>query len=167
MNHYKRNNGALVDALGVVIAVAITAAISLIAASQYSALRASSVTPPRSEVCVNCGSTPSEPSASLVGTWGGDHISMAVAETGAHIELDCAHGDIPTRLPAASFSVAGTFVREHGGPIRPGEVPDSHPALYSAATSGDIMTLTIRLTDIGELLGPFALTRGAPGRVFR
>jgi formate dehydrogenase maturation protein FdhE len=65
MNHYKRNNGALFDALGVVIAVAITAAISLIAASQYSALRASSVTPPRSEVCVNCGSTPSEPSASM------------------------------------------------------------------------------------------------------
>ena len=65
MNHYKRNNGALVDALGVVIAVAMTAAICLIAACQYSALRASSPTPPRSEVCVNCDSAPAEPSAAV------------------------------------------------------------------------------------------------------
>ena len=65
MTHYKRNNGALVDALGVVIAVAMTTAICLIAACQYSALRASPATPPRSEVCVNCDGVPSEPSAAV------------------------------------------------------------------------------------------------------
>ena len=117
-------------------------------------------------VTAACG-TPSEPSATATGLWGGNHITLTVAETAAHVELDCAHGDIPSRLPPAPFSVVGAFVRERGGPIRPGEVPDSHPALYSAATSGDIMILTIRLTDIGELLGPFALTRGAPGRLVK
>lgn len=117
-------------------------------------------------VTAACG-TPSEPSATLTGIWGGDHITLTVTETSARLELDCAHGDIPSRLPPSPFTVVGTFVRERGGPIREGEIPDSHPALYSAATSGDIMTLTIRLTDIGDLLGPFALTRGAPGRVFK
>ena len=113
-----------------------------------------------------CG-TPSEPSATLTGVWGGDHITLTVGETSARLDLDCAHGDIPTRLPPAPFSVGGTFVRERGGPIREGDVPDSHPALYAASTSGDTMTLTIRLTDSGDLLGPFALTRGAPGRVIK
>ena len=117
-------------------------------------------------VTAACG-TPSEPSATLTGIWGGDHITLTVGETSARLDLDCAHGDIPNRLPPAPFTVVGTFVRERGGPIRDGELPDSHPALYSASTSGDTMTLTIRLTDIGDLLGPFALTRGAPGRVIK
>jgi len=112
-----------------------------------------------------CGG-PSEPSV-LAGVWGGEHVLLTIADASAHLEFDCAHGDIPTRLPAPPFSVAGTFVREHGGPIRVGEVPDSHPALYVVSTSGDVMTLTIRLSDSGELVGTFTLTRGSSGRVFK
>jgi hypothetical protein len=33
--------------------------------------------------------------------------------------------------------------------------------------SGSVMTLTIRLTDSGELVGTFALTRGSSGRVVK
>lgn len=120
-----------------------------------------------SVVLITACRTPSAPSTTLTGVWGGDHMSMTVGETDAHLELDCAHGDIPTRLPAAPFSVAGTFVREHGGPIRQGEIPDSHPAMYAASRSRDVMTLTIRLTDTGDVLGTFVLTRGATGRVVK
>jgi hypothetical protein len=112
-----------------------------------------------------CG-TPSEPSM-LTGVWGGEHVLLTIADASAHLEFDCAHGEIPSRLPAAPFSIAGTFVREHGGPIRDGENPDTHPALYVVTTSGNVMTLTIRLTDSGEMVGTFTLTRGASGRVFK
>jgi hypothetical protein len=117
-------------------------------------------------VAAACG-TPSTPSMMPTGVWGGDHIALTVEATSAHVELDCAHGNIPIRLPDAAFTVAGTFVREHGGPIRLDETPDSHPALYVASMSGGVMTLTIRLGDSGELVGTFTLTRGSSGRVFK
>ena len=117
-------------------------------------------------VAAACG-TPSNPSLMPTGLWGGDHIVLTVEANSAHVELDCAHGDIPIRLPDAAFTVAGTFVREHGGPIRVGETPDSHPALFVASMSGGVMTLSIRLGDSGELVGTFTLTRGSSGRVFK
>ena len=117
-------------------------------------------------VAAACG-TPASPSLMPTGLWGGDHIVLTVEDTTAHVELDCAHGDIPIRLPDAAFTVAGTFVRDHGGPIRVDETLDSHPAMYVASMSGSVMTLTIRLTDSGELVGTFTLTRGSSGRVFK
>ena len=113
-----------------------------------------------------CG-TPSTPSLMPTGLWGGDHIALTVEDKSAHVELDCAHGDIPIRLPDGPFTVAGTFVRERGGPIRVDETADSRPATYVASTAGSVMTLTIRLTDSGELVGTFALTRGSSGRVVK
>jgi len=113
-----------------------------------------------------CGGSPSEPSMPT-GSWGGDHISMTITESGAHLELDCAHGDIRSQLPAAPFTVPGTFVRERGGPIRVDDTTDSHPAMYSASISANTMSLTIRVTDSGETLGPFALLRGTAGRVVK
>src|SRR6266436_316471 len=96
-----------------------------------------------------CGSSPSAPSPVLTGMWGGDHIALT-ADSGAHIEFDCAHGDIPIMLIVNArneFNVSGTFVREHGGPIREGEVPDSHPAAYVGSVTDTTMVLTVRLTD--------------------
>ncbi|MCA1563462.1 MAG: hypothetical protein LC804_25490 [Acidobacteria bacterium] len=87
-----------------------------------------------------------------------------------HLELDCAHGDIPARLAIddrRQFNAPGTFVREHGGPVRIGEEPDSHPASYSGSVDGDRMRLTIRLTDTNETIGTFSLTRGVRGRVVK
>src|SRR2546422_884314 len=72
----------------------------------------------------SCSSATTAPSRLLPGVWGGDHISMSIADAGTHLELDCAHGDIPA-VPVLDrqgrFEVAGTYVREHGGPIRQGE----------------------------------------------
>ena len=44
---------------------------------------------------------------------------------------------------------------------------DAQPALYSGSISGAKMELSIRLTDSGDVMGPFVLTRGASGRVLK
>jgi hypothetical protein len=113
---------------------------------------------------------PAAPSELPTGTWGGDHISMTVTQAFTHVEFDCAHADIPLPIQldmVNRFQVSGTFVREHGGPIRLGEVPDSHPALFSGSIAEATMTLGIRLTDPNETIGSYVLTRGATGRVFK
>ena len=106
-----------------------------------------------------------------VGPWGGDHVSLTVATTESHLEFDCAHGDIPGSVALdthGAFSVSGTFVREHGGPIQvPPAPPDSHPAVYAGAVAGDKMTLTVQLTDSQTLIGTFTLLRGSPGLVLK
>ena len=102
--------------------------------------------------------------------WGGDHVAMTVSATATHLEFDCAHGDIPAALMVDArneFDVAGTFVREHGGPIRDGETADARPARYVGSVSGGAMALTVRLTDTNETIGTFALARGSPGRVVK
>ena len=118
-----------------------------------------------------CGGA-STGASSLVpaGVWGGDHVALTVADTASRLEFDCAHGDIPGVLTAdarGQFDAAGTYVREHGGPIRQGEVPDSHPAMYSGSVNSAAMALTIRLGDSTESIGPFTLVRGSSGRVLK
>ena len=109
-------------------------------------------------------------SADLAGPWGGEHIRLVVAESGAAIEYDCAHGtiDVPLRAGAGGrFTASGTHVREHGGPIHEDEVPDVHPAGYTGLVRGDRMTLTVRETDTGTTIGTFTLRRGEDARVFK
>ena len=121
-------------------------------------------------VACSCGGSTTGPSRLSAGVWGGDHVSLSVAEASAHLEFDCAHGDIPT-VPTLDrdgrFEVAGVYVREHGGPIRQGEIPDSHPAIYSGVVVSQTMTLTIRLSDSNETIGTFTLASGSSGRVFK
>jgi hypothetical protein len=118
----------------------------------------------------SCGGAPTEPSRLSTGVWGGDHITLAVADASTHIELDCAHGDIPvvpTLDRQGQFEVVGTFVREHGGPIRQGELPDRRAALYAGHVASTTMTLTIRLSDTNEPVGAFTLVSGSSGRVVK
>jgi hypothetical protein len=117
-----------------------------------------------------CGGASIGPSPVPAGVWGGDHVVMTVTDAATHLEFDCAHGDIPGAITVDSrgqFDVAGVFVREHGGPIRQGEVPDSHPAKYSGSVTSTTMALTIRLSDSNETIGTFTLVRGSPGRVLK
>jgi hypothetical protein len=118
-----------------------------------------------------CSDAPSAPSPGrLVGVWGADHINLVVDEAKSHLEFDCAHGDVPTPLTvdaAGDLAAPGTFVREHGGPIRVDEIADSHPALYSGSLTANTLRLTVRLTDNNELIGTFTLTRGVTGRVLK
>ena len=99
----------------------------------------------------------------ILGTWNGPHASLTVDDRGGTTEYDCAHGGLqaPIRLDAdGRFVAAGVHVREHGGPIRVGEVPDSVPAVYSGRLDG--ATLTLRVTAGPDTLGPFTLRRDAP-----
>ncbi len=107
----------------------------------------------------------------LAGVWGGDHVSLTIADGGSsYLEFDCAHGDIPGPLipdTQGQFAVPGTFVRERGGPIREGDPPDAHPATYAGTVTASSMQLTVRLTQTDDLIGTFTLTQGAPGRVVK
>jgi len=120
-------------------------------------------------LCSACSGTPIEPSRVETGIWGGDHVRFTVGNSSNHLEFDCAHGDIPGILGVnhGELAAGGTFVREHGGPVRVDETLDSHPALYSGTVSGSTMQLSIRLTDSGDVIGSFSLVRGTSGRVVK
>ena len=117
-----------------------------------------------------CGGTPTNPSTSPIGVWGGDHISLTITDAGSHAEFDCAHGEIPNPWVVDArhaFTVKGTFIRDRGGPILAGEPPDSHPAEYAGSVTASTMVLTVELTDTKDAIGTFTLVRGAPGRVVK
>lgn len=120
--------------------------------------------------CAACGGSVAVPTPVANGDWGGDRIAMAVASAATHIELDCAHGDVPAPLATdtrGQFSAAGTFVREHGGPIRDDDATNARPATYAGTIRSNQMSLSIRLADSGELVGTFTLTFGARGRIVK
>ena len=102
--------------------------------------------------------------------WGGNHVGLTVSDAGGALEYDCASGTIDQKIVAATdgnFTALGTHTKGHGGPILQGETPDRHPARYDGWTDGQTMTLKVTLTDSGETLGTFNLTRGETPRVFR
>jgi hypothetical protein len=104
------------------------------------------------------------------GIWGGDHINMAVGDTSSRVELDCAHGEIPTALTpdsSGAFSAVGTFVPGRGGPIREDENLQVHPATYVGVVTANTMRLTVRMTEPDLHVGTFMLTRGAAGRLVK
>jgi hypothetical protein len=120
-------------------------------------------------LCAACSGTPSGPSPVAAGVWGGDHVTFTVGNSSNHLEFDCAHGDIPGVLSVNNGELAatGTFVREHGGPVRVDEPLDTHPALYSGTVSDSLMQLSVKLTDSGDVVGSFSLVRGTSGRVVK
>lgn len=118
-------------------------------------------------VSATCGSSLTGPIRP--GDWGGEHIGLAVAQSGATLEYDCARGTIDEPLVAAEgrFTAVGTHIREHGGPVREGEIPETHPARYDGRIDGETMVLEVTLTDSGEKLGSFGLVRGQSPRVLK
>ena len=104
------------------------------------------------------------------GIWGGDHIQLNIESAGATTEYDCAHGTIdqPIDLDAKGrFSTTGTHVFEHGGPVREGEKPNTHPARYTGQVNGEAMSLTVTLIDSGQDVGTFALKRDVSPRLHK
>lgn len=113
--------------------------------------------------CTGTGSMASD-RGTLVGAWNGPHASLLLTDSAGSVEYDCGHGALhsPLRPDAEGrFTVAGVHVREHGGPVRVGEVPDSTPAQYVGQIRGDLITLRVLVGS--DTLGPFALRRdGVP-----
>lgn len=115
------------------------------------------------------GASESGPDQVPAGSWGGQHVALAVTVDGGSLEFDCAHATIgePLRLEDGRFSVAGVYVREPRGPERVGEPEDSHPARFEGTLEGDRLTFTVRLTDGGETIGSFTVVQGARPLVFK
>ncbi len=104
----------------------------------------------------------------ITGSWGGTHVGLALTESGGTVEYDCAHGGLSAPMvPGAEgrFEVGGVHVREHGGPSRIGEVPDSVAARYIGRIIRDKMTL--RVVVGADTLGPFELQRNSPPRLVK
>ena len=104
----------------------------------------------------------------ITGPWGGAHVALTLTDTNGAISYDCAHGGLSAPIVpdgAGHFDVRGVHVREHGGPVRVGEVPDSLPARYVGEVRGDRMTLRVVVEP--DTLGPFELQRGEVPQLFR
>ena len=117
-----------------------------------------------------CGDDSVQPGAQIEGTWGAQHIMLVADNAGGVLEYDCAHGTIDEALiPDADgqFDFSGTHTRESGGPVHSGEEPEVHAARYRGRVVGDRLTLTVTLTDSGDVLGPYTLVRGDLGRVYK
>jgi len=116
-----------------------------------------------------CASATGPDAVVTVGSWGGEHAVLTLDASGGSIEFDCAHGTLPAPIPLMhnSFDVAGDYVQEHGGPVREGEQVVHRAARYQGSVDGMRMTLTVTLSDTGDRIGSFTLTRGTSGRVFK
>jgi hypothetical protein len=105
----------------------------------------------------------------LTGQWGGTHIGLTLTDTGGTIEYDCASGRLVEPLipgPSGSFEAEGLHTPGHGGPAIEGEVLPTYRTHFTGTVHGNRMTLTGQV-EIGVLLGPFALRRGAEAGIFR
>ena len=116
-----------------------------------------------------CASLDGESGPLAPGSWGGDHMSVEIADSTARVEYDCATGTIalPIVLVAGEFTAAGTYTQEHGGPVREGELTTPVPARYSGTVSGERMVVTVFLPDENRTIGTFQLKRGGNARVFK
>jgi hypothetical protein len=106
------------------------------------------------------GKTSTQSQRVAKGVWGGQGVQLAVTETGAHIEYDCAHGQLDGSLTLDAqghFEATGSHTREGPGPIRVGITRVSRPARYTGSIDGEKMTLTVTLTDTNDTLGTFTL----------
>ncbi len=116
-----------------------------------------------------CG-LPFRPGAPLTGNWGGEHVSAILAENGGSLTFDCAVAAIDGGIiPESSgrFEAAGTYTREHGGPVLEGEVLPKLPARFTGEVGRNRFTLAVTLVGTGETIGSFTLHSGSDGRVLR
>lgn len=104
------------------------------------------------------------------GTWGGEHIGMIITDSSATLDYDCAHGSIDEPISTDDmgiFEAVGVHIIEKGGPIRLGEIPDKHPALYNGSVEGKEMTLIVTLIDTKVVIDTFLLTLGVEPIIYK
>ena len=110
------------------------------------------------------------PDGALLGEWGGLHLELTADPTGARLQYDCATGviDPPVMVAGGQLHATGTHSPGHGGPIREDEMPVKLPARYDGELTegGNTLALTVTLSDTGERLGVYKLTKGRHGQVF-
>jgi hypothetical protein len=103
-------------------------------------------------------------------TWGGEHIELTVAASGAEIEFDCATGTVSKPVPLDSkseFKLKGTLTREHGGPVRENEPSRVVAATYSGTIENGTMHLKVTVSGKEPYEETFVLQRGHSGRLVK
>ena len=118
--------------------------------------------------CTGAGIQPEADPRLVIGDWGGTHVALHLGPESGTIEYDCAHGTLngPLQTDAnGAFRVAGTHVREHGGPARMGEVLPHEPAVYQGRIRNGRMTLEVRTATAA--LGNYILQRDTPAQLFK
>jgi hypothetical protein len=112
----------------------------------------------------DAGGGPRPAPGPINGTWGGDNAGLFASDTTAHVHIGCTAGDTKQGLVAdahGQFDVAGRYnVTLY--PVARG--PD-HPARFFGSVEGDMMTLTVTLTDTAVTLGPVQLVLGRDPRM--
>ncbi|HEV8198201.1 MAG TPA: hypothetical protein VGP87_16275 [Gemmatimonadales bacterium] len=105
-----------------------------------------------------CASTaPDHPSV-----WGSDQASLTVNESTTTVRIlasgGCygSYGEITQAIPPRDFTLTGTYVQLTG--VAPGSV--QYPALFTGTVSGNHLTLSITISALQQVLGPFSLTQG-------
>lgn len=110
-----------------------------------------------------------EPMALPEGSWGGQGVRLAITESGAAIEFDCAAGSITVPVlvdEQGQFEAAGVYVLERGGPLLEGTPPPAAvAATYAGSTDGEVMRLTVTLPGTGEEVGSFELSNGVQAQL--
>jgi hypothetical protein len=98
------------------------------------------------------------------GTWGGDNAGLLVRADGAHGHIGCTLGEIAGPIPLDSegrFDISGVW-NVDAFPVDRGIL---HPARLTGRASGRTLTLSVRLTDTGQVLGPALLVFGREPRM--
>ena len=102
---------------------------------------------------------PALPGPILSGTWGGDNAGAIVTDSGAHVHIGCTAGDAVQPLvtdSAGHFAATGRY----NITLYPIALGPDHPALFTGTIVGQVMTLTVALTDTTVTLGPVRLIYG-------
>jgi hypothetical protein len=98
------------------------------------------------------------------GTWGGENAGLIAFDTTAHVHIGCTAGDTRQAVVAddqGRFDVPGRYnITLY--PVARG--PD-HPARFFGQIDGQVMTLSVALTDTAVTLGPVQLTFGKEPRM--
>lgn len=97
----------------------------------------------------------------VVGKWGGAQASLVLAASGGALSYQCGEGTIDSTWSfTADGQFAGSGLHYFGGGPAPAQGRPPHPARYTGQVDGDVLVLTVTLTDLGQTLGPFRLLRG-------
>jgi hypothetical protein len=106
-----------------------------------------------------CSAATSARITEVIGTWGGDNAGLIVSDTDVHVHIGCTLGDAVGPIhPDANgrFEATGTY-NVDAYPVSRGII---HPAQFTGQITGQMMTLTVSLTDTARVLGPVNLTYG-------
>jgi len=100
----------------------------------------------------------------LSGSWGGAEAILEFNAFGGKVYFACSGGVFGpgwTLDRRAQWKAVGFYYTE-GGPLPPEGHPQ-HPATYEGQLQGDDLWFTVKVPELETTLGPFKVTRGAPG----